>query len=889
MMLCLMARGASADIAEARREFHTGNYDRCLALCLEVASPGRFASEDWQLLLAECQSMVGQYAEAYQTITNAVDRRSYSVRTRWIGYNILRQNGYPEEADLWLTEILALANTSPANYRDSASLVAIGQAAIRRGADPKQILEKLFDQAKRRDPEYRGTYLAAGELALNKNDYALAAKQYREGLKKFPDDPDFYFGLARSYTTSDAAEVNTNINTTLKLNPNHLGAMLLLVDHLIDSEEYTEADKLLDRALKINPWLPEAWASRAVLSALRNDSAGYVESRDKALKFWKTNPSVDWQIGQKLSRKYRFAEGAKAQRQALNFASDFLPSKIQLAQDLLRLGHETDGWNLAEDVFQRDSYDVVAYNLVTLKDAMVKFATVTNQDFIVRMGKKEADIYGDRVLALLDRAKTTLGAKYGIAIQTPVTVEIFPEAKDFAVRTFGLPGESGYLGVCFGNVITANSPARPTASPANWESMLWHEFTHVITLQMTANKIPRWLSEGISVYEERQVSPSWGQRQDVHMHEALLGGKLRPMTHLSAAFLTAKESSDLMFAYYESSLAVEFLMQRYGLDAMKKILADLNEGVELNKALAEHTAAIPELEEAFGKYALEHAKSFGPELEWDKLPKDLVMEETDGTSTNLAQEIRAGNLQVPNFLGGSKTTLSKWVQDHPKNYWGLKALAHQRMNAKKWAEAKEPLEKLVELVPGDISGGGSYPSLAYAHRQLNETNREEAVLAKWALLDDTATDAYGRLMQLASTRQDWTNALENANRYLAVQPVAPPAYRIIAQANEALNQPKPAIHAYRLLLQLDPPDPADTHFRLARLLHQENEPDAKRQVLQALEEAPRFREAHRLLRAIKPAPEPPVELEPAKVEIETVAPAPAPAPSPSETNSPPGQ
>jgi hypothetical protein len=49
------------------------------------------------------------------------------------------------------------------------------------------------------------------------------------------------------------------------------------------------------------------------------------------------------------------------------------------------------------------------------------------------------------------------------------------------------------------------------------------------------------------------------------------------------------------------------------------------------------------------------------------------------------------------------------------------------------------------------------------------------------------------------------------------------------------------------LLLLDPPDPADVHFRLARLLEQTGDPGAKREVLEALEEAPRFLEAHRLL------------------------------------------
>ena len=70
----------------------------------------------------------------------------------------------------------------------------------------------------------------------------------------------------------------------------------------------------------------------------------------------------------------------------------------------------------------------------------------------------------------------------------PVIVEIFPQSKEFAVRTFGLPGADGLLGVCFGRVITANSPASQGANPSNWEAVLWHEFCHVVTLSKTQTR-----------------------------------------------------------------------------------------------------------------------------------------------------------------------------------------------------------------------------------------------------------------------------------------------------------------------------------------------------------------------------------------------------------------
>ena len=49
------------------------------------------------------------------------------------------------------------------------------------------------------------------------------------------------------------------------------------------------------------------------------------------------------------------------------------------------------------------------------------------------------------------------------------------------------------------------------------------------------------------------------------------------------------------------------------------------------------------------------------------------------------------------------------------------------------------------------------------------------------------------------------------------------------------------------MLKLDPENPADIHYRLARLLHETRDPAAKREVLLALEEAPRFRAALKLL------------------------------------------
>jgi len=102
---------------------------------------------------------------------------------------------------------------------------------------------------------------------------------------------------------------------------------------------------------------------------------------------------------------------------------------------------------------------------------------------------------------------------------------------------------------------------------------------------------------------------------------------------------------------------------------------------------------------------------------------------------------------------------------------------------------------------------------------------------------------------LSRQRADWTSVTNYADRMLAINPLSPVPHRALGEAGAALGNNALAITSYKKLLALDPPDPTETHFQLAKLLHArgDSEAEAKRNVLQALEEAPRFRDAQKLL------------------------------------------
>jgi tetratricopeptide (TPR) repeat protein len=667
ILVTLAGRGTTeaADSAQLLALFRTGQYAECVEASAKAIGESEF-NENHRLLKLRSELELGRYADAAETLDAALKKFGSSIELRWIGRDVSRFNGQPERVAAFEDEIAKLVQQTPWRYSDAASRLIVGRFVLSQGADPKKVLDGAYNVVKKFQPTYAPAFVACGELALEKNDFALAAQNFEQAAKLDAAEADAHFGLAQAFAPSDAEKTNAAIKATLERNPNHIGCLLFIADEHIDAERYDEAETALNQVETINPLHPKAAAYRAVLAHLRNQPESEKQYRGTALKHWTTNPEVDHVIGKKLSQKYRFAEGAEHQRQALEFDAKFLSAKIQLASDLLRLGEEDEGWKLANEVYETDGYNIFAHNLVTLQESIAKFRTLEDDGLVVRMDAREADIYGRRVLGLLKRAKQQIAVKYDVTLPAPIIVEMFPKQEDFAIRTFGLPGGAGFLGVCFGTVITANSPASQDKHPTCWEATLWHEFCHVVTLNKTHNKMPRWLSEGISVFEERQADPTWGQTINPLYRKMLLGDELTPVSELSGAFLHPKSGLHLQFAYFESSLVVEYLVEKHGLDTLQKILADLGNGLTINDTLARHTGSLDELDLAFAAFARNRAIEMARDADWTEpeLPKRANAE-----------------------------LLAEYLKEHPTNYAALQRQAKQLIAEKKFTEAKQPTSR----------------------------------------------------------------------------------------------------------------------------------------------------------------------------------------------------
>ncbi len=829
-------------LPKVREIFQLGRYDIVLQICDYALSRGQ-PSWEWRSLRMNSLAALGSYEEAVEEASAIAKAFPVELGALLEVHDLFKRTGKKEELESVLGQLNVAAGKVPKNDRNGLDLVRLGKAALILGADPSEVIQNYFVPAKANKAKGKSippglveAHQASGELALEKNDYQLAATEFRAALKFEPDNPDLRFGLALAYLPNDRKAGMKYLDQVFGDSEIHIEALLLKAEHQINFEQYQIAEEYLRVIQEINPRLPEAHAYRAIIANLeKNDSVVFQKERKLALQIWPTDPSIDHLIGRVLSRNYRFQEGADAQLRAIAFDPDYLPAKLQLALDYLRLGHEEKTWPLAAEVGAADTYDVLAYNLEILKKEIASFATIKTPDFIIRMPKNEAELYGDRALEILTEAKQLLGKKYGLKLDHPVLVEFFPNQSDFAIRSFGSLGGAGLLGVCFGTVITMNSPGSLTNGKNNWEATLWHELCHVITLTATKNKMPRWLSEGISVYEEMQRNPNWGQRMTITYRKMIIvAGELTPIEDLSQAFYKAKTGKHTMFAYYESMLVVKYIVDHFGMDALRGILKDLATGMPINDSIAKNTIPLKKLEEGFAAHVTDLAENLSPGVDWTK-PDPEALDPADPV------EVEA------------------FSKKNPTNFWAKKRFAENLLNKKSWERAIVAAEELIKLYPDYVETGSGYELQAQAYRGVGKPEKEAEVLERLAAKSSEAYQAYSRLLAVNFEKEKWPEVTKNADRVMAINPFQKEIHYCSGCAHQAMKDSSAAITSFEKSLNLNPTNPSEVRFRLAKLLRPRDQLRSKRYLLDSLADSPRFREAHAFLLKVeepdKPSPE----------------------------------
>ena len=574
--------------------------------------------------------------------------------------------------------------------------------------------------------------------------------------------------------------------------------------------------------LKANASHLDARSLLGAIAYVRDDKAAFEAEAARVLALNPNYGEVYRVAGDLAARHYRFDEAVALTRRALTLSPSNIRAQTDLGLHLMRTGDEAEARRVLEGAFKAFPFDRVTINLLELLDKLEKFEVVQDGDLVFKFDPSEAKVLREYAIPLAHEALKKLSAAYQFTPKGPILIEIFPVHDDFAVRNLGLPGLVGALGACFGRVVSMDSPRAKAPGTFSWQATLWHELAHVITLQMSNQRVPRWLTEGISVYEEGRKTPSWGSEMEVPFALALERGQVLKLRDLNSGFT---KPDTIALSYYQASLLVDHIVATRGEAALRTLVRVYGEGAEGDAAVSKGLGiSIDELQGTFDKMLDQRFNAVRASLR--DIAKPRPAEErpsTDIAALKAAAADRPGSYRAQLALGA--------------------ALAKQGDKA-----AFEPLEKAAALVPMATGADSPHAIMGRLAEQLGDPAR--AIKEYRALLvhDHNAIDAARRLTELAAKTNDQDVLAFATDRIVELDPFDASGHTGLGRVAMRARDANVAMREFKVALAIGPADRASAHCDLAEsYLLAGRAADAKREALAALEIAPSFERAQELL------------------------------------------
>jgi tetratricopeptide (TPR) repeat protein len=793
-----------SSIQAAAKALNAGRFEQVDSLLRTNNDPQAVA------LRARADIQRGRYAEAEKLLVPVAADAPASDAALELGLLQWRL-GRRDAASTTLEGVLTRAEAESA-----ADYVRAGIAA--RTLGQFEDANAYFREAAALSPDDVGMNTAWGELFLEKYNKQDAARSFQAALRIDAESVPARLGLARTVLDENPPMARTLVERALATNPNSIPAHLMLAELALDDAKRTEARASIQKALAINPHSLEARSLTAAIDFLEGRGDVFLATVGEVLKVNPIYGEVYRVAGDHAARNYRFDEAAELTRRAIAVDRENPRAWAELGMHLLRTGDEPGARRALETAFKADPYDVITYNLLSLLDTLEKFDTITDGPIVMKLHKDESPILREYAMPLAKQALETLSRRYEFRPRGPILIEIFPKHDDFAVRNVGLPGMIGALGACFGRVITMDSPKARPPGTFNWGVTLWHEIAHVITLQMSNNRVPRWLTEGISVYEEKRARPEWGREMEVTFAQALDQGKTLSVRDLNSGF---SDPRTISLAYYQASLLVDYLVTVHGEPALRRLLRAYGQGLENEAALKDaYGASIEELQAGFDQYL---DKQFG----------------------RLRRALRAPELPAQ---GATSDQLKQLADANPESY-PLHVMLGQALHRDgDTAGAMRALERAATLVPSATGADSPHALIAQIAEEKGDTARAIQALEALAKVDHQDVEAARKLAAMVAPLGDPARAAQAYERVVALDPFDGMAQTSLGRLALQRNDGTAAVRAFKVALASGPADRAAAHLDLAEAFLLSGElPEAKKQTLYALEIAPSFEKAQELL------------------------------------------
>ena len=810
-----------------------GNYREAIRILEEAIEDADYAAAPMlSTELAEVKRLVGESAEAMDILRVVIDELGDQVPVRTLTQygSLLQFVGQKQASYDYLDRVIQRYNDGLVFASEDVAMVALASWLLGNFHDANS----LFDEATRANPNNLEAYALWGDLFLEKYNASDAERTYQEALDINSRYIPALVGIA------SVVGDERSLQRALAINPNSVPALETWGQLMLLNEREQAAMAYFERALAINPEALKTLSILAADAALEEREEDYQRYLQQVNSFSPDNPKFLGDVADTFGKNYRFTEAVQFANAAIEADPEYWQGYTLLGNNQIRLGLEEEGKSNLEIGFENDPFNVMTSNLLKVFDTLAEYATVESEHFKVHMSERDARILWPYLEPLLEESWDTLTAKYGFEPEAPILIEVFENTEDFAVRSVGLPDIGPLVGICFGKVITLISP--DTLS-ANWQEIVWHEFMHVITLQMTDNRMPRWLSEGISVWEEREGRPYWGRSQGLDLVRGAQEGKLLHVSDLNSGFSGARTNADLGFAYFQSYLVVDYIAQAHGFEKLVELVkqyAFIKEDSERFREVFD--TSMNEFDAGFREWIDTRIEEINVYVHSEDAP-----DEGDGHGHGIRENSSAILAELYNNASLKQHMRSR-IEENPRDFQAHLQLGIVLFKEESFEEARQSLLTAHDLLPSYTG----YPSPALVLSQIYDAEGNEEMKLQWLerLLDNLQHD-YGSAMVLAEAaleEQDYERVAYYIDRAIQVDPYRTDVHDLKARYADAIGDSQMAVTELEVLLSLEINDPVEAWTDLAEAYLANGQQDEARQnVLSALEIAPSYRRAQQVL------------------------------------------
>lgn len=746
----------------------TGRYAEALDQATQASLIGPFRSRAL-CLAGEVDRATGKYREAQEMFRAALTAEPRNLRARVYLGIAQQETGQRAPAEKTLDTFFQEFNAGKIDKTRADQLTYTAMAARRLGV--WKDANETFQDAAEKDPQFLLANLEWGDLFALKYNAQEAANCYGAVLKVNPKHPLALAGMARikAENSGDVTGARALADAALKSNPHCVPALDVKARLALDDEAFADAEQFLKEALAVNPADAEALALLGASRFLQQDETGYEAQRKKALEVNPADAEFYVHVGEMADRQHLYTEAVQLNREAVKLDPKNASALAALGTGLLRLGmaHEKEGLQYVKQAFDRDPFNVRTLNTLNLFEQVVakEYVTKPGGIFLYRFNAREAPMLARYVPPLMQRAWDLYVKKYGFTPRNPITVELFAERQHYGARTVGLP-ELGAQGTCFGELITAMSPA---CAEANWEQVLWHELAHVFHIQLSHNRVSRWFTEGLAEYETNVERPYWKREYGREIYSSLVHGDLWKISELSGAFTHPERENGVLIAYQQSSLVIHYLAESFGFPKIVEALKLYGAGQHDAEVLQAVTGkSLDDLDRGFREWLRKRYACYASGFFWDPAAyKDgaKLKAEAEAHPTDAGAQARyAASLQKD--ASAAQAQARKALQLDEKNGLARFVLAETLLAKMDPAGARKEFETL-------LAGGtdGYEIRMALGRMALAEGELETAAkhLAAAKKFDPDRTEPYQLLMTAYDDKDRRAELLRETEAYLDLQ------------------------------------------------------------------------------------------------------------------------